>query len=100
MNQADSGDARQRPKWAKYKQYRRPHDHRASVYFTTNSVVAPLEEDQEPPVAMEVEEDAKPRHRSLIIELDSGEEDETKMTKTKSKAKATRRSNRLRGPRG
>ncbi|KAE8791579.1 Chitinase domain-containing protein 1 [Hordeum vulgare] len=31
MNQADSSDAGQRAKWAKYKQHRRPHDHHAAV---------------------------------------------------------------------
>lgn len=105
MNQADSGDAGQRVGWAKYRHYRRPHDHRAAVYLTTNTVVAPLEEDQEP-MHIEVEEDAldlvvrvpMPRHQSLIIVLDSSEEEE--MEKTKTKAKATRSSNRLRGPQG
>ncbi|KAE8777240.1 Chitinase domain-containing protein 1 [Hordeum vulgare] len=95
MNQADSSDARQRAKWAKYKQYRRPRNHRASVYFTTNTLVVSLEEDQEQ-VAMKVEEDGVPGHRSLIIERDSAKEEG--MDKTKTKAKATRRSNRLRGP--
>ncbi|KAE8818227.1 Chitinase domain-containing protein 1 [Hordeum vulgare] len=56
MNQVDSNDAGHRAKWAKYRQYWCPHDHCASVYFTTNIVVVPLEEDQEP-VAMVVEED-------------------------------------------
>ncbi|KAE8804450.1 Chitinase domain-containing protein 1 [Hordeum vulgare] len=38
MNQSDSGDDRQRAKWAKYREYRHPHDHRAAVYFTTRIV--------------------------------------------------------------
>ncbi|KAE8793071.1 hypothetical protein D1007_32279 [Hordeum vulgare] len=78
------------------------------MYFTTNIVVVPLEEDQEL-AAMKVEEDvvamilraSEPGHPSMPTELDSDEEDETVVwveEKTKSKAKATRRSNRLRGP--
>ncbi|KAE8769164.1 hypothetical protein D1007_59302 [Hordeum vulgare] len=55
MSEADSGYVGQRAKRAKYIRY--PHDHHVVVYFTTNTVVVPLEEDQEP-VAMEVEEDA------------------------------------------
>ena len=32
MNQADSGDARQRARWAKYSQYKAPQDQRATTY--------------------------------------------------------------------
>ncbi|KAE8808411.1 Acyl-CoA-binding domain-containing protein 4 [Hordeum vulgare] len=110
MNQADSGDTGQGAKWAKYIQYRPPHDHRATVYFATNTVVVPLEDDQEP-VALEVEEDAvamivrapEPGHRSMPIELDSDEELETVVRveeKIKTEAKVTRHSNRLQGPQG
>lgn len=68
-------------------------------------MVVPLEEDQES-IGMEVEEDAVdmivrvpvPGHRSMIIELDFGNKEE--MDKTKTKAKATHRSNHLWGPRG
>ncbi|KAE8772467.1 Chitinase domain-containing protein 1 [Hordeum vulgare] len=111
MNQADFGDAGQRLKWAKYRQYRRPHNHHAALYFTTNTVVVTLEEDQER-VTMKVEEEdamamvvmvPKPGHRSMPIELDFDDEEETMAQveeKTKTKAKTTRRCNRLQGPRG
>ncbi|KAE8808524.1 histon H3 protein [Hordeum vulgare] len=56
MNQADFGDAGQRTKWVKYREYQRPHDHRATVYFITKTVVVPVEEDQDE-VAMELEEE-------------------------------------------
>ncbi|KAE8776301.1 hypothetical protein D1007_51059 [Hordeum vulgare] len=84
MNRADSGHARQWAKWAKYREYLHPHDHRATVYFTTR-IVGLLEEEQET-VPMEVEEEGamamdvralEPGHRSMPIELDSGEEEET-----------------------
>lgn len=39
MNQADSDDTRQRAKWAKYKEYKRPNDHRVMVYSMTRIVV-------------------------------------------------------------
>ena len=54
MNQADSGDARQRARWAKYKEYTHPHDHCIVAYFTTRTMVE-VEEEQEA-VVMEVEE--------------------------------------------
>ncbi|KAI4970761.1 hypothetical protein ZWY2020_001675 [Hordeum vulgare] len=109
MNQADSDDSGQRVSWAKYRHYRHPLDHRAAVYFTTSTMGVPLEEDQEP-VHMKMGEDVVdlivrapvPGHRSLIIELDSREQEEMEKTKikTKAKAKATSLSNRLWGPRG
>lgn len=105
MNQAKSGDARQRSRWAKYRQYMRPHDHRATTYFTLGTVVA-VEEEQEA-VAMEVEEEVvvvmvvrapEPGQRSMPIDLDSGEEEETVVQlEEKTKAKDTRSSNRLLG---
>ncbi|KAE8788883.1 hypothetical protein D1007_37002 [Hordeum vulgare] len=85
MNEADFGDAGQRAKWVKYRQYSCPHDHRAALYFTTQTVVVTLEEDQEE-VAKEVEEEdvvtmivtaLEQGHRIMTILLDSGEEEET-----------------------
>ena len=68
----------------KYREYLRPHDHRAIAYFTTRIVVA-MQEEQEA-VAMEVEEEVAvamvvrapgPGHRSMPIDLAAGEEEET-----------------------
>ena len=50
MNQAEFDDAGQRAKWAKYRQYRRPHDHHVGVYFTTN--IVPMEGEEEDAMAM------------------------------------------------
>ncbi|KAI4991232.1 hypothetical protein ZWY2020_039603 [Hordeum vulgare] len=108
MNEAGSSDAEQRAKWAKYGQYMHPHDHRAGVYFTTKTVMMPLEEDQRADTMEVEEEDAmaiivrapEPGERSMPIKLDTGEEEETVVhfeEKTKTNAKATRRSNRLQG---
>ncbi|XBI92926.1 hypothetical protein VPH35_029886 [Triticum aestivum] len=105
MNQADSGDARQRSRWAKYREYRRPHDHHVAAYFTTRIVVA-VEEGQEA-VAREVEEEVamtmivratKPERRSMPVDLDSGEEEETVVQpEEKNMGNGTRRSKRLEG---
>ncbi|KAE8778288.1 Myb family transcription factor APL [Hordeum vulgare] len=47
MNQANSGDARQRAKLAKYRDYKRPKVHHAMVYWITSIVVDLAEEDDE-----------------------------------------------------
>ncbi|XBH71273.1 hypothetical protein VPH35_098747 [Triticum aestivum] len=96
MNQAESDDAGQRAKWAKYRQYWRPHDHRASVYFTTN--IVPMEGEEEDAVAM-IARASEPGNQSMPIEVDSSGEEET-VVQEKTNTKATRRSNRLQGPRG
>ena len=85
-----------------------PHDHHAAAYFTSGTVVA-VEEEQEV-VAMEVEEEVavtmvvrapEPGHRTMPIDLDSGEEEETVVQlEEKNKGKGTRRSNYLQGRRG
>ena len=95
MNQAEPSDAGQRAKWAKYRQYRCPHEHRAGVYFTTT---VPTEGEEEDAVAMIVRA-PEPRNRRMPIEVDSGEEEET-MVQEKTKTKPTRRSNCLQGARG
>ncbi|KAE8795575.1 Chitinase domain-containing protein 1 [Hordeum vulgare] len=39
MNQANPEDARQRAKWVKYKEYNRPNDDHAAMYWTTRTMV-------------------------------------------------------------
>ena len=79
-----------------YRQYGRPHDHQAGVYFTTNTV--PTEGEEEDAV-LTIVRAPEPGNRSMPIEVDSGEEEET-VVQEKTKTEATRRSNRLQGPRG
>ncbi|KAE8787002.1 Chitinase domain-containing protein 1 [Hordeum vulgare] len=47
MNQVNSGDARQRAKWAKYMDYKHPDDDRVVVYWRKQTVVGHAEEDNE-----------------------------------------------------
>lgn len=78
MNQADSGDAAQRARWAKYKEYRAPQDQRAIAFWnrTVASEVIALEPKEEEAVAMVVRA-PEPAHCSMPIDLDDGEDDET-----------------------
>ena len=78
------------------------------MYFTIGTVVV-VKEEQEV-VAMEVEEEVavamvarapEPGHRSMPIDLASGEQEETVVQlEGKNKGKGTRRSKRLQGSRG
>ncbi|KAE8810471.1 Chitinase domain-containing protein 1 [Hordeum vulgare] len=47
MNQPNSGNARQRAKWAKYREYKHPNDNCAAVYWTTIIFVDPAEEEDD-----------------------------------------------------
>ena len=75
MNQADSGDARQWARWAKYRQYKAPQDQRATTYWsrTFRSPEADNDEVQMVARAPAVGDRARP------IVLDEDDEEEKKM---------------------
>jgi hypothetical protein len=104
MNQADSGDAGQRARWAKYREYRAPQDQRAAAYWN-RTLVAPeviaLEPEEEEEAVEVVVRAPEPGHRTLPIDLDDREDDEMVnamvQPEDNNKAKGHRRSKRLQG---
>ena len=101
MNQAISDDAKQRKKWSKYKNYWRPNDRRAAVYWETaivpTAVIGGEPKEEEEPVQMPARA-PEPGRRTWQIDLDSAEDDDpprrTAMNKKMKASGSTRRSAR------
>ncbi|KAE8778444.1 Chitinase domain-containing protein 1 [Hordeum vulgare] len=74
MNQANSGDAQQRAKWTKYKEYIRPNDDCVMVYWTTRTMVDSMEEDNEVQMVAKAQA-AGDRVGPIVLDRDDEEQD-------------------------
>ena len=75
MNQADSSDAGQRARWAKYSQYKAPQDQRAAAYWSRTFGSPEADNDEVQMVARAPA--AGDRARPIV--LDEDDEEEKKM---------------------
>ena len=75
MNQADSGDAGQRARWAKYSQYKAPQDQRVTTYWSSTFGSPEADNDEVQMVARAPA--AGDRARPIV--LDEDDEEEKKM---------------------
>ena len=72
MNQADSGDAGQRARWAKYRQYKVPQDQRAVAYWSMT--FGSSEEDNDEVQMVARAPAAGDRARPIVLDEDDEEE--------------------------
>ena len=79
MNQADSRDAGQRARWAKYSQYKAPQDQRAAAYWS--STFGSPESDNDDVQMVARAPAAGDRARPIILDGDDEEEDDVEEKK-------------------